>query len=253
MFKNIRILILLSILLIVAVNSFYDKNQDWKQPIYIGLYPINADGSAVVDQYIATLTQEDFKQIDDYIAKQSANFNRPAYMYYRLGEKVDIKPPEVPRNGGIMDAIVWSLKFRYYAYKHRPESNVKPSLTLFLQYHSPDKKIIMDTSTALQNGRIGVVNLFATKDKAQTNNVVIAHESLHGFGATDKYDLSNGMPIYPYGYANPTQNPTYPQAQAELMAMHKATSSTQFEMARSLNETVIGEMTATEIGWIELK
>lgn len=251
MFKNIRILILLSILLVVAVNSFYDKNQDWSQAVYIGLYPINADGTPIVDDYIAKLNQKDFDEIDDYIKKQSAQYQPSVRMYYRLGDKVTALPPEVPRNGGVMEAIIWSLKFRYYAFKNRPEDSIKPSLTLFLQYHSPDKSIITDTSTALQNGRIGVVNLFASDKKLDTNNVVIAHESLHGFGASDKYNLATGEPIYPYGYANPNQKPVYPQKQAELMAINKAVSANEFKMAKNLDETMIGELTATEMGWLK--
>lgn len=58
-------------------------------------------------------------------------------------------------------------------------------------------------STALEKGRIGSVNLFATRGQALQNQVVIIHELLHGFGAKDKYDLKTGQPIYPLGYAQP--------------------------------------------------
>ena len=34
---------------------------------------------------------------------------------------------------------------------------------------------------------------------------------LHGFGATDKYDLATGQPLYPKGYAEPALKPLYPQ------------------------------------------
>lgn len=47
MWKKIRILCLLMILLIVAVNTWRDQNQDWNQPIFVLLHPINADGQAL--------------------------------------------------------------------------------------------------------------------------------------------------------------------------------------------------------------
>lgn len=251
MFKNIRILVLLCILLIVAVNSFRDKNHNWRQPVYVAIYPINVDKSTVVDKYIKTLSNDNFKEIEEYLNNEAKKYNKNAYFYYRLGQEVEVLPPAVPRNGGMMDAIMWSLKFRYYAYKNANDVGVPTNLRLFLNYHNPNKKIISETSTALQNGRIGVVNLFAKPEKTINNNVVIAHETLHAFGATDKYNLSNGIPIYPHGLANPNQNPTYPQKQAELMAMHIPTSPTQFEMARELKQTVVGEMTAKEVGWLK--
>lgn len=40
MWKNIRILCLLIVLLIVAVQAWRDQNQDWNQPIVVVLHPI---------------------------------------------------------------------------------------------------------------------------------------------------------------------------------------------------------------------
>lgn len=249
MLKNIRILILLCILLIVAVNSFRDKNHDWRQPVYIAIYPINVDSSPDVAKYIKSLSDEDFKEIESYLNRESKKYGQNASFYYRLGQEITVMPPVVPKNGSVMSTMIWSLKFRYYAYKNAHDVGVPTNLRLFLQYHNPNKVIITETSTALQNGRIGVVNLFGVDKKTTNNNVVIAHESLHAFGASDKYDLSNGIPIYPHGYANPTQSPRYPQTQAELMAVHIPISPTRFDMARDLTQTVVGEMTAMEMKW----
>lgn len=251
MFKFIRVAILLSVLLVVAVGRLDDASQDWSKPIYVGLYPINADGDPKVDRYIAALDAKDFKPLEGYFKDQASRYNAQAYVYYFLGDRVEALPPKVPRDSGVWQAMAWSLKFRYYAYKHRPSSAVKPNLTLFLQYHSPNRRLLSETSTALQNGRIGVVNLFADPSQNQSNNVVIAHESLHAFGASDKYDLATGMPLYPDGYADASSG--YPQQKAELMAMHKAISPTRFEMARRLDETIVGKRTAAEIGWTDQK
>lgn len=256
MIKNLRILTLLCILLVVAVGVYRDGNQDWRRAVVIGLYPINADGSAATDAYINQLSPADFREIDRYITEQmkpyQAQGGQNVQMYYRLGDRVHALPPAVPRAASIPEAMLWSLRFRYYAARHRPKTQGKPNLSLFLLYFDPKThKTLAHTSTALENGRIGVVHLFAGKKHTQTNNVIIAHESLHGFGATDHYDLATGQPIYPIGYAHPNQNPLYPQTHAELMAMHIAKTPTTFEMARTLDKTLIGETTAKEIGWIK--
>ena len=78
---------------------------------------------------------------------------------------------------------------------------------------------------------------------------MLAHELLHAFGASDKYDLATGQPIYPAGYAYPNQQPLFPQAKAELMAGHIPTSQTQSKMPESIDETLVNEITAIEIGW----
>ena len=250
MFKTLRIVILLGVLLVVAVNAYQDHHHDWTQPVYVALYPVNVDGSPEVASYIHTLSDKDFKEIEGYLNTQSKKYGQNVHFYYRLGDEVKALPPVVPKNGGVISAMMWSLKFRYYAHKNATDVGVPTNLRLFLQYHHTDKRILTETSTALQNGRIGVVNLFASGDKTTNNNVVIAHESLHGFGATDKYNLANGIPNYPDGYANPAQSPLYPQKYAELMAVHIPTSETKFVMARALKQTMIGELTAKEIGWV---
>lgn len=253
MFKNIRIFILLMILLVVAVNSFRDNNHDWQKATYVYLFPINVDNNPNVDAYINSLSEKDFAQIHEYMSHEAKKYHQNVHVYYRFGQKVNGLPPEVPKNGSMMDVMIWSLKFRYYHAKHRPDTPLTPDLTLYLQYHSPDKKIITETSTALQNGRVGVVNLFGDRSKTTNNNVVIAHESLHGFGASDKYDLATGQPLHPHGYGDVSQSPLYPQSHAELMAMNIPQSPNEHKMARTLNQTVIGELTAHEIGWWVMK
>jgi len=62
------------------------------------------------------------------------------------------------------------------------------------------------------------VHLFAARSQAAQNDIVIAHELLHTFGATDKYDAGSDAPRYPEGFAEPQREPRYPQRYAEIMA-----------------------------------
>ena len=47
MWRRLRILILLLILLFVALNTYFDRvySTDWDIPLRVAAYPINADGS----------------------------------------------------------------------------------------------------------------------------------------------------------------------------------------------------------------
>lgn len=250
MWKNIRILVLLLILLVVAVNAYRDQNQNWSQPIFVLLHPINADGSATTQAYIQQLSEQDLDGVAQYLIEQSKQHSHlPMHFYFKLGQQLQQLPPKVPETDSILEIMLWSLKFRYYAWQHHQSSDGPATVTLFLNYYDPQQYKVLKHSTALEKGRIGTVNLFAAKKNAERNKVVLVHELLHAFGATDKYHPQTGQPIYPMGYAFPDQQPVFPQAKAELMAGHIPTSPQHSKMPDSVNDTLIGELTATEIGW----
>jgi hypothetical protein len=120
---------------------------------------------------------------------------------------------------------------------------------MFVKYFAPQQGVPLRHSVGLRQGLIGVVNAFASADMEGSNQVVIAHELLHTFGATDKYDPATNQPLFPDGYAEPNANPPLPQSKAEIMAGRIPLSATQAETPRGLDETVIGAQTAREISW----
>ena len=85
----------------------------------------------------------------------------------------------------------------------------------------------------------------------QQNLVILSHELLHTLGASDKYDFATNMPIFPDGFAYPQQQPLFPQAKAELMGGRIVISDNKAVIPKNLAQTVIGEKTAREIGWVK--
>lgn len=252
MWKNIRVAILLVVLLVVAVNAYRDQNQDWNQPIHILLHPINADGLATTQQYIQQLQQDDFAEVKQYLEKNSQQYRgQSSYFMIQIGRELQQTPPKMSEQPSILNNILWSLKFRFYAWKQHQSGDGSPSLTLYLNFYDPKQSRELKHSTALERGRIGSVNLFASPKQAAQNNVVLVHELLHGFGATDKYNLNNGEPIFPIGYAQADQQPLYPQTEAEIMGGRIPLSEHKSKMPNGLNETVISILTAREVGWIK--
>ena len=87
MWKNIRVLCLLIILLIVAVQAWRDQNQDWNQPIVVVLHPINADGLQTTQSYIHQLQYTDFERIRNYLAEWSQHYRgQSGNFVIRLGQ-----------------------------------------------------------------------------------------------------------------------------------------------------------------------
>ncbi|MEO7344132.1 MAG: hypothetical protein ABIU85_04780 [Methylotenera sp.] len=254
MWRKLRVIILLLILATVIQQTWLEKNAlDWKDNFYVAVYPVNADGSVKVSEYLHTLTRDDFEPIAEYFSEEAEKYKlglrRPVEV--QLGAQVLDIPPAPPKDRSILGTIVWSLKFKYFAWKNSPKVNVKPAIRLYLLYYDPVNNPSLSHSTALNKGRIGRINLFGDSNYAKQNLVIVAHELLHTLNATDKYDLSTTLPVYPDGYAEPDITPLYPQSIAELMAGRIPVSELKAEIPKSLKQTLIGDKTAREIGWLK--
>lgn len=253
MWRKLRILILLFILGTVAHRAWLETHDlEWKDSLYVAVYPINADGSAQAEAYIDLLSADQFLEITAFLSEEAARYdlNLRSPFQMRLGAAVDSKPPQPVKNAGMLETIVWSLHFRWWSWRHSPPVSIPPDIKLYLLYHDPGQYDGLPHSTALSKGRVGLVNVFADERYQKQNAVIIAHELLHAVGATDKYDLATNLPYFPVGYAEPDKQPPFPQDYAELMAGRIPVSEYKAEIPGSLSYTLIGERTATEIGWL---
>ncbi len=256
MWKVIRIFFLIVILGTVLQQTWLENaDLDWKDNFYVALYPVNADDSQEVARYIGSLAKMDFEDVEIFFAEEAERYNlgmrRPIAL--QLGTTVKRVPPAPPSpNGGnVLKTILWSLQFRYFAWVNSPDVPVKPDIKLYLLFYNPDTHSRLSHSTALNKGRIGRVNLFGGRKYGKRNAVVLSHELLHTLTATDKYDLSTGLPIYPIGFAESDKVPLYPQDFAEIMGAYRPISESERETPQSLNQALVGHLTAREIGWIQ--
>jgi hypothetical protein len=252
--QKIRVIFLLLILATVLQQTWLEKaGLSWKNNFYVAVYPVNADNSGKVSDYLRKLKREDFEPVAEYFAIEAEPYHlglrRPIEV--QLGAQVNEFPPEPPNDGNIFGSIIWSLKFRYFAWRHSPKVNVNPNIRLYLLYYDPINNPRLSHSTALNKGRIGRVNLFGNNAYSKQNLVILAHELLHTLNATDKYDLVTSLPIYPDGFAEPDKSPRYPQDFAELMGGRTPISEDKAVIPKSLNQTLIGPKTAREIGWLK--
>ncbi|PKO51617.1 MAG: hypothetical protein CVU26_08165 [Betaproteobacteria bacterium HGW-Betaproteobacteria-2] len=254
MWRKLRILILLFILATVAHRAWLETHDlEWKDSLYVAVYPVNADGSEAASSHIPRLDSDQLQEITDYLAEEAARYDLAIRFPFqlRLGAEVDHPPPQPPKNGTVLQTIIWSLHFRWWAWRNSPPVSVPPSIKLYLLYYDPEQHPVLPHSTALSKGRVGLVNLFAGERHTAQNAVVLAHELLHTVGASDKYDLASGLPHYPQGYADPDKQPVYPQDYAELMAGRVPLSASKAAIPASIAQTLIGEQTAAEIGWLQ--
>ena len=253
MFRQLRISVLLIILLVVALTTWQTKirTTDWDSPLWMVVYPINADGSKVSDSYIQSLSESRFDPIERFLKREAklygVSIDQP--LTIKLAPQLEALPPTPPESRNPLLVAWWSLKMRYWALTHNNYEGPSPDIQMFVLYHDPSKQKQLAHSLGLEKGLIGVVNAYAGKRMAAQNNIVIAHEMLHTVGATDKYDLATNRPVFPIGYADPNRAPLHPQAKAEIMAGRVALSESKAVMPRGLKSVIVGETTASEINW----
>lgn len=253
MWRLLRIALLLFILATVAQTAWLSRARtaEWRTSLRVVVYPINADGSGATAKYVATLAKEKFEAIEDFFEAEAKHheltLSDPIDIF--VAPPVSAKPPAPPFGGSRVDIMSWSLKLRYWAWRHDTHKGPKPNVRLFVLYHDPAAANTLPHSTGLQKGMLGLVNAFANEKHEGSNNIVIAHELLHTVGATDKYDSTTNMPVHPDGYADPDAKPLLPQRQAEIMGGRIPVSETQANIPRDLRRVVIGAKTAREINW----
>ena len=256
MFKAIRIIVLLLILLIVAVNTWLSQSRstDWNDSLWVKIYPINADGSDVVDKYIANLDADDFTSIEAFIEREAKRYGKVISQPVRmeLGLPIREQPPEIDNGAGAIGIMLWSLKMRWWASNTAGEQDdISPDVRMFVRYHHPDRVLVLENSVGLQKGMFGIVNGYAGRRHRGANSVIIAHEFLHTLGATDKYDPASGQPNEPNGLGEPDKSPLYPQKFAEIMGGRVALAADDAVIPRGLKYALIGPITAREINLID--
>jgi len=255
MWKKIRIAILLFILFIVSADTYmtHYRAVSWDETLWVAIYPINNSNDPKIDRYISNLSNRNFESIEGFFKREADELGMAIDQPFKmmLAHSVQELPPPPPKQSSNMLQIGWwSLKLRYWAFS-QDQSDFSPHIKVFVIYHPYEQDEELAHSLGMEKGMIGVVHGYAHREMEGKNNLVIAHEMLHTIGATDKYSLETGEPIYPDGYAEPDRSPRYPQRFTELMGGRTPVSESASVMPRSLWNVKLGEKTAQEINWLE--
>ena len=251
--RHIRYFILLLILAFVAVNEAVVRMRtaSWERPLEVHIYAISGDNRQASRDYVNRLTIANFKPIERFVNREAEHYglNMEAIEVTYHG-RLDSHPPQPPESGNMLQNMWWSMRFRSWVWKRNWTSdNDAADVELFVNYFDTETSHRLRHSVGLRGGLIGIINAFADKSYRGSNHVVITHELMHTLGATDKYDLATVLPQHPQGYADPYQQPLYPQRKAEIMGGRIPLSSSDATMPDALGKVVVGVFTAAEIGW----
>jgi hypothetical protein len=258
MFKQLRVLVLLYVLVFVAAGQLLAtmRSTDWDNTLWVDIHPVNGDGRPATQHYLDGLNAQEFAPIEKFFAAEAGRYGLALSAPFRLNvaEQYRGSLPALQTGASPLATIWWSLKMRWVtAGLSWSSDGPSPDIVVFAVFHEGGDSMALDRSTALRKGLIAVANLFAVPRASGSNQMVVAHELLHTLGATDKYSLVNDYPRFPDGFADPNATPLVPQAKAEIMAGRIPVDDRRAEIPDSLRRVVVGSVTATEIGWLDEK
>jgi hypothetical protein len=222
--------------------------------VTIKVIPVIVDDRLDTAKFANSLRPKDFQEVGLYLEQSGKRYGLDLSNVIEVDLEAPINsvPPGVPdASSSRLDRMLWSLRLRWWAWKNQLDDHQDYHIRLFMLYQSPARGVQLGHSTGLRNGLIGLINARALRSNKRFHNVVLVHELLHIFGATDKYDIASGEPIYPQGYVLQNTSPRWPQPYAEIMGRARQTSASDFEVAKRLAATRLSELTAKEIGWLE--
>jgi hypothetical protein len=255
MWRVIRISVLWLVLVVVAGQAWLDRysTTQWQRAVHVGAFPVAADASPATARYLTQLDQQKIDDVGAFLKQEARRYavsvDEPIEL--TLYPTLTSPPPALEPGASVLTRIIWSLKLRYYRYRTLATiSRSRPKIAVFLLYHDPALTQSVPHSAGLQRGLTAVVHLFASRSQESQNRIVITHELLHTFGATDKYDLTTDLPAYPNGFAEPQLAPRYPQRLGEIMAGRMPITATEARLPDSLEQELVGPLTAHEIGWV---
>lgn len=253
-FKLMRVVALLSILFVLVVGTWMTEKRlaRWERPATVTIYPIVADEGEDTLRYVQSLEASDFDAVNEFMEREMRPYGitvTPAF-HLQLARPGMELPPDIPDQFSPAAIAWWSLKMRFWAWMQDFKDDfVEPDIQMFVLYHGVKGRSEVEISVGMRKGRYGVVNVYANRSMQSRNLVVFTHELMHVMGASDKYTLTTGEPQYPFGFADPNQQPLFPQTRAEIMGGRIPVSSFDSKMPASLQECKIGQMTAEEIGF----
>jgi len=255
-FKLMRVVLLLSILFVIVVGTWITEKRmaAWDRPILVTVHPIVADDRPDTLRFARGIDAESFRAVNRFFDGQSRPYGfevTPAFRFQVAPVTQDV-PPVVPGQFDFVAIGWWSLRMRWWSWmRELRDGLIQPDIQMFMLLYSAGGDSELGISVGMRKGRYGIVKAYAAESAQSRNQVVFTHELMHVLGATDKYALTSGEPIFPEGFADPDQEPLFPQRRAEIMGGRIPLSANSSVMPASLEQCKIGRSTAEEIGFFD--
>src|SRR5215467_11908919 len=117
MWKILRISILLAVLVWAAGHTWLDRvvSTRWKDTLWVGVFPVNGDGTSQAQKYLDNLSEGEFQDIEPFVEREAHRYGRAVSrpVHVVLYREVKQQPPALNRDAGPLESAWWSLKMRW--------------------------------------------------------------------------------------------------------------------------------------------
>lgn len=250
---------ILLVVLVVSARIYYNDNRklDWDRTYNVALvevvYDSKEDKAKGLSMSGRDLLQHSLEKWFESEAKRIYKSNIKPFRFKLLGPvfSQELAPPLPLTDDNLWAKYKQTSTFINYFNNQLLETGANPDdydIKLYLYIYPADKREDYEKqhSVGTTRGRFGVVFLPVGKQSTGRTLCLIAHETLHTVGASDKYD-ENHFTLFPDGYFEPTKR--YPQEFAEIMSLAFPIAPGKEKDAENLDLSRVGEKTAIEIGW----
>lgn len=198
-----------------------------------------------------------FASLEAWFAQEYCRFQSPAAA---SPIKFDVKgpfkmtqsaPPPPAGATSLIDRYRQSSEFLSFYDQLQSKHNILGTNIVYVTFYPTANISFYKSVHSVADRRSHRGFVFAPIDTKSANLVLInvAHETLHLFGATDKYQGQHCK--FPEGFYDPHKSPRYPQDFAEVMAQGIPQSPEKEEIVQFFDDMRLGVDTAWEIGWIK--
>ena len=254
MFKKIRVVILLSILLFVALGEFLAarRSTDWDDTLWVDVYLVNGDRLDSTQRYIDSIDAKEFDGVDAFFATEAKRYGVAISEPFRLNLVGQYRDELPAPSSSMLGTIWWSLEMRWLALEAR----------LAKQRPEAGHRGVRDLSRLGGFGRARSIDGAAKGTDRRDEPVRVARrarlESSRAGARAPPYARRDGQVRaarrtcrnFPKDSPNPNLTPPLPQKKAELMAGRIPLDERHAATPESLRNVVVGRLTAEEIGWL---
>ena len=248
----------MGILSLVSFWGIYDHSRrqarlEWTRPLDVAIVltqqqPIKPSTIRAFRNRIPLLEQQLKREFSRY-----RDAGMPPIRFFVYGPITAPPPPAPMTDNGLLDRVVDGVARRVYAERINRIAEtplIGFDSRIYLELHPPsDASFRFVEGFSEQGGRHGFVSVQLDGEMIDFALFVAVHELFHTLGATDKYDDS-GRTMLPFGLADPTQQPQFPQLRADVMAHGRPVAPGVDDLPDSLDELGVGPSTARELRWL---
>lgn len=250
-------LVLVTLLIVVIFYALGDLRRrrgrnEWDHTIEVAVVLLE---SSPVDPKAIAAFRARVPALEKRLGEEGAR-HRPgltgAFTFRVTGPVITTLAPPTARGSGIGDLAAQAYAMRQYTSAVDEAAGLDPNAydsRIYVTIRTPgNTERTWVEGESEQGGRLGQVTVDLDESMADVALAVVAHETFHTLGATDKYD-SSGHTTIPDGLADPARSPVFPQVRADIMARGRVIAPGTEKLLESLEELGVGPATAAEIGW----